>query len=50
VAATDLSQLDAAKKLAASMKRARRPIDVLVNNAGVLAHGSFVDMPAGRHQ
>lgn len=50
VAASDLSQLDAAKKLAASMKRARRPIDVLVNNAGVLAHGSFVDMPAGRHR
>ena len=50
MAATDLSQLDAAKKLAASMKRARRPIDVLVNNAGVFAHGSFVDMPAGRHQ
>jgi short-subunit dehydrogenase len=37
---TNLSQPDAAKKLAASMKRARRPIDVLVNNAGVLAHGS----------
>lgn len=49
-AVSDLSQPDAAKKLAASMKRARRPIDVLVNNAGVLAHGSFVDMPAGRHQ
>src|SRR6266850_2772089 len=50
VAATDLSQPDAAKKLAATMKRARRPIDVLVNNAGVLEHGAFVDMPAGRHQ
>ena len=50
VAATDLSQPDAAKKLASSMKRARRPIDVLVNNAGVLAHGSFVDMPAGTHR
>ncbi|MFI4930762.1 MAG: SDR family NAD(P)-dependent oxidoreductase [Burkholderiales bacterium] len=50
VVATDLSQPDAAKKLAASMKRARRPIDVLVNNAGVLAHGAFVDMPNGKHQ
>jgi len=50
VATADLSQPDAAKKLAASMKRARRTIDVLVNNAGVLEHGPFVDMPAGRHQ
>jgi short-subunit dehydrogenase len=25
------------------MKRARRPIDVLVNNAGVLEHGPFVE-------
>jgi len=32
------------------MKRARRPIDLLVNNAGVLAHGSFVELPAQRHQ
>jgi uncharacterized protein len=50
VAPTDLSQPDAAKKLAASMKRARRPIDVLVNNAGVLAHGAFIDTPASKHQ
>ena len=50
VAATDLSLPEAARKLAASMKRARRPIDVLVNNAGVLAHGAFADMPAGKHQ
>jgi len=50
VAPADLSQPDAAKKLAASMKRARRPIDVVVNNAGILEHGSFVDMPAERHQ
>jgi NAD(P)-dependent dehydrogenase (short-subunit alcohol dehydrogenase family) len=32
------------------MKRARRPIDVLVNNAGVLTHGPFIGMPAARHQ
>jgi uncharacterized protein len=50
VSATDLAQPDAAKKLAASMKRARRPIDVLVNNAGVLAHGAFVDTSAQKHQ
>jgi len=50
VATTDLSQPDAAQKLASSMRRARRPIDVLVNNAGVLAHGSFVDMSGARHR
>jgi len=50
VAPADLSLPDAAKKLAASMKRARRPIDVLVNNAGVLAHGAFADMAAAKHQ
>lgn len=50
VAAADLSQPEAAARLATAMKRARRPIEVLVNNAGVLAHGSFVDIPAARHQ
>jgi short-subunit dehydrogenase len=46
----DLTQPDAAARLAASMRRARRTIDVLVNNAGVLAFGSFVGMPAARHR
>lgn len=50
VVVADLAQPDAAQRLAAAMKRARRPIDVLVNNAGVLEHGSFIDMPAARHQ
>ncbi len=50
VAPADLSLPDAPAQLAAAMKRARRPIDVLVNNAGVLAHGPFVKMPAQRHQ
>jgi len=50
VAAADLAQPGAAAALAARMKRARRPIDVLVNNAGVLAHGRFVEMAAQRHQ
>lgn len=50
VAAADLSLPGEAQRLAAAMKRARRPIDVLVNNAGVLEHGSFVDQPAARHQ
>lgn len=50
VAPADLSRPDAARRLAAQMKRARRPIDVLVNCAGVLAHGSFVDMAPTRHR
>jgi uncharacterized protein len=49
VAPADLSLPDAAQKLAAAMKRAKRPIDVLVNNAGVLNHGAFVNMSAARH-
>ncbi|MBX3637509.1 MAG: SDR family oxidoreductase [Rubrivivax sp.] len=50
VAPADLSRPEAAPRLAAQMKRARRPIDVLVNCAGVLAHGSFVDMAPTRHR
>lgn len=48
-APADLTQRGAARTLAAAMKRARRPIDVLVNCAGVLEHGRFVDMPVDRH-
>ncbi len=50
VAPVDLAKPDAARQLGASMKRARRPIDVLVNNAGVLEHGRFVEMPSTRHR
>jgi short-subunit dehydrogenase len=50
VAPADLSQPEAVTKLSASMKRARRPIDVLVNNAGVLQHGPFVRMAATWHR
>ncbi len=46
----DLSQAGAAAALAASLKRKRRPVDVLVNNAGVLEQGAFATMPAARHQ
>jgi uncharacterized protein len=49
-APADLSLAEAPGQLATAMKRARRPIDVLVNCAGVLAHGSFTDMPASRHR
>jgi short-subunit dehydrogenase len=50
VAPADLSQPEAASKLGAAMKRARRQIDVLVNNAGVLEHGRFDGMSAKRHR
>jgi uncharacterized protein len=50
VAPADLSQPGAAAGLAAAMKRARREIDVLVNCAGVLQYGPFVDIAAQRHQ
>jgi hypothetical protein len=50
VKSADLAQPGAAQQLAAAMKRARRPIDVLVNNAGVLEHGDFVTMRATRHR
>ena len=49
VAPADLSLPDAAAKLAAAMKRAKRPVEVIVNCAGVLEHGSFIEMPAALH-
>ena len=39
--ACDLSDAHAPRQLAAAMRRARRPIDVLVNCAGVLHTGAF---------
>ena len=50
VAPADLSDPAAAAALAAAMRRARRPIAVLVNCAGVLQYGAFIDTPAQRHQ
>jgi len=46
----DLAKPGSAKKLAAAMKRRKRVIDALVNNAGVLEHGAFAAMPDQRHQ
>ncbi len=46
----DLSAPGAAAKLASALKRARRPVDLLVNNAGVLEHGDFVAMKPTRHR
>jgi len=50
VAPADLSQPEAARKLAAAMARAKRPIDVLVNSAGVLEYGNFIELSAARHR
>jgi uncharacterized protein len=49
-APADLSQPGAVKKLAVSLKRGRHEVDVLVNNAGVLEYGAFLDVSAERHQ
>jgi hypothetical protein len=50
VAPADLSQADGAAQLGAAMKRARRKIDVLVNNAGVLERGPFAEMTPRQHR
>lgn len=41
---TDLAHPEAAAALAASLRRKRRAVDVLVNNAGVLSQGAFARM------
>ncbi len=46
----DLGAPGAAAALAATLKRRRITVDVLVNNAGILENAAFVDMPAARHQ
>jgi uncharacterized protein len=46
----DLAKPEAAARLAANLKRKRRTIDVLVNNAGVLEHGAFAAMEPASHQ
>ena len=46
----DLAVPGVAQNLAASLKRKRRRIDVLVNNAGVLEQAPFVKMAAARHR
>jgi len=45
----DLARPGAAVALAAALRRKRRPIDVLVNNAGVLEQGAFSAIDAKRH-
>lgn len=46
----DLTRRGAAAALAAALRRKRRPVDVLVNNAGVLEQGAFSNIAAERHQ
>jgi uncharacterized protein len=48
--AADLALPTAASDLAAAMRRARRPIDLLVNNAGVASFGDFAETAPERHQ
>ena len=46
----DLSRRGAAKKLATTLSKLGIEVDILVNCAGVLEHGSFVDLPGSAHQ
>jgi uncharacterized protein len=50
VLAADLTQRGTAHALAVALRRKRRAIDVLVNNAGVLEQGAFKSIAAERHQ
>jgi len=50
VVATDLAGDGAAAALAATLRRRRRTVDVLVNNAGVLEQGAFVAQSAAAHR
>jgi short-subunit dehydrogenase len=46
----DLAPSHGRRALASVLRRRRRPIDVLVNNAGVLEQGGFAAIAAERHQ
>ena len=46
----DLSRRGAARKLAGKLANDDVEIDVLINNAGVMEHGNFVDITAAAHQ
>jgi uncharacterized protein len=50
VIAADLAAPGAAQRLAAALDSRRITVDVLVNNAGVLEKGRFVDIPAAAQQ
>jgi len=46
----DLSRRGAAKKLATALRKQGIEVDILVNCAGVLEHGSIADLPGSSHQ
>ncbi|MEH6586250.1 MAG: SDR family oxidoreductase [Halioglobus sp.] len=46
----DLSRRGAAKKLATTLNKQGIKVDILVNCAGMLEHGSFVDLSGSSHQ
>lgn len=50
VEAADLSKPGAAAALHRKLEQARLPLTALVNNAGILEHGRFAQIPASRHQ
>ncbi len=50
VHAADLARAGAATALAAALKRQGRTVDVLINCAGVLQQGPFVDIESALHQ
>lgn len=45
----DLSRRGAAKKLASNLSEQAIEVDILVNSAGVLEHGRFIDLPGTAH-
>ena len=46
----DLSRRGAAKKLASTLSEQGIKVDILVNSAGVLEHGRFIDLPGSSQQ
>jgi hypothetical protein len=46
----DLAHPGAVAELFTKLKKSKHSVDILVNCAGVLEHGSFVSMPPQRHQ
>ena len=46
----DLSRRGAAKKLASTLSEQDIEVDILVNSAGVLEHGRFIDLPGSSQQ
>jgi short-subunit dehydrogenase len=47
---TDLSRRGAAKKLATKLRKQSIEVGILVNCAGIVEHGNFIEMPAASHQ